>query len=138
MCKPGLYQCPKAVVQLPTSLVSSPSDRLKSCLSLPTQAEAEEKRKDIQSLHVRIARQDADIKQLTSQYRYAQQNYERQVSHVPHLGCSLENDWYCCMASVLCEALRPATILEVLMWTPHVEGLGMHMQHSASLLCTHH
>ena len=46
------------------------------------QAELEEKRKDIQSLHVRIARQDSDIRQLSSQYRSAQQNYERQVCSV--------------------------------------------------------
>lgn len=44
-----------------------------------TQAELEERKKDIQSLHVRITRQDNDVKQLSSQYRSAQQNYERQV-----------------------------------------------------------
>ncbi len=43
------------------------------------QAELEESRKDIQSLRVRIACQDNEVKQLSSQYRSAQQNYERQV-----------------------------------------------------------
>ena len=102
--------------------MSSSSCWLKSCL--PTQAEAEEKKKDIQSLHVRIARQDADIRQLTSQYRYAQQNYERQVSHVPHLGCSLEDGGWLMLlyggASVLYEAVRPPILSEELMWTPPV------------------
>ena len=50
-------------------------------LCLIVQAELEEKKKDIQSLHVRIARQDSDIRQLSNQYRSAQQNYERQVCH---------------------------------------------------------
>jgi multidrug resistance efflux pump len=44
-----------------------------------TQAELEERKKDIQSLRVRITRQDNDVKQLSIQHRSAQQNYERQV-----------------------------------------------------------
>ena len=62
-------------------------------LCLIMQAELEEKRKDIQSLHVRIARQDTDIRQLSNQYRSAQQNYERQVCHAAAQPLSL--DWKC-------------------------------------------
>ena len=61
------------VLQLQTLLIL--------CMPTATQAELEERKKDIQSLHVRIARQDSDIKQLSTQYRSAQQNYERQVCH---------------------------------------------------------
>ena len=73
------------------------------------QAELEERKKDIQSLHVRIARQDNDIKQLSSQYRSAQQNYERQVCPAlcPFLFSS-ENTWqrwypFSKAASVVCD-----------------------------------
>ena len=53
-----------------------------------TQAELEERKKDIQSLRVRIVHQDNDLKQLSGQYRSAQQNYERQVRlHASSVDC---------------------------------------------------